>query len=528
MLMMRSCRLTMMCTVSFAGSMSTSTTTTLYSTLSINTMPTRKDRQANVPSAGAHQNAFGGGMQADESVEQQLWHEVRAQLRILEQLRPATERTLRELDRLQAQMGSTPTQSTKDAAKEKGLDPDLVGAEDRYKDNERILKLCEEVHATEEAEEGAIDAAVEQLSILIALTSAPPDHPDSKRKKRRTEASPPRGSMSPLLRGAALPGADGSSSVPFGNAAHDGGAGVPLSSRSATSTTTSTQGSAVEAGAALPAVVTGGTGRAAASGSQGETKRKANVKSRRTTASSSGTSHDPRGSSPIAGFYSPSAGPAAGHSVAGGGGTSGAAAAAAMAALGSGSSGSGSALVGGNEREYIDPARARREVLAHQLPLRKGRKVAFRQPTKRNPGPGGQQPIVTENEDGETWIMATVEECINNDRNRYVVRDLEDEGQTVAATWNTTLKAIVPLPESVPTLPPHDYAPGSQVMALYPDTTCFYKATIVSGGPGVHKLTPAKASKKENELLNAPYKLIFEDDGDDIKTVAAFLVVERP
>jgi len=141
---------------------------------------------------------------------------------------------------------------------------------------------------------------------------------------------------------------------------------------------------------------------------------------------------------------------------------------------------------------------------------------------------GGQQPIVTENEDGETWIMATVEECINNDRNRYVVRDLEDEGQTVAATWNTTLKAIVPLPESVPTLPPHDYAPGSQVMALYPDTTCFYKATIVSGGPGVHKLTPAKASKKENELLNAPYKLIFEDDGDDIKTVAAFLVVERP
>lgn len=90
-----------------------------------------------------------------------------------------------------------------------------------------------------------------------------------------------------------------------------------------------------------------------------------------------------------------------------------------------------------------DPARARREALAHQLPLQKGRKVAFRQPTKKNPSPTGAGAgtgagglngglgangfdsngigaVIPGEEDGETWIMATVIECINNDRNRYV------------------------------------------------------------------------------------------------------------
>ncbi|CAD6977947.1 unnamed protein product [Tilletia controversa] len=50
------------------------------------------------------------------------------------------------------------------------------------------------------------------------------------------------------------------------------------------------------------------------------------------------------------------------------------------------------------------------------------------------------------------------------------------------ATWNRALEAIVPLPETVRTQPSHDYTYGSQVMALNPDTTCLYRATIVSGG----------------------------------------------
>ncbi|CAO1614730.1 unnamed protein product [Parajaminaea phylloscopi] len=184
------------------------------------------------------------------------------------------------------------------------------------------------------------------------------------------------------------------------------------------------------------------------------------------------------------------------------------------------------------ESDKMDPARARREALAHQLPLSKGRKVAFRQPNKAKGGGSShagannpQPPVITGDEEGETWIMAVITECINNDRNRYVVQDAEDPS---TPTFNTTLKAIVPLPETVQTLPERDYPPGSQVMALYPDTSCFYRALVKGGGPKLENLSRKQREKRQHELLNAKYLLEFEDDGGDIKHVPAYLVVERP
>jgi len=44
----------------------------------------------------------------------------------------------------------------------------------------------------------------------------------------------------------------------------------------------------------------------------------------------------------------------------------------------------------------------------------------------------------------------------------------------------------VPLPESLSTLPTEDYRPGSIVLGLYPDTSCFYKAKVIRGGPGLN------------------------------------------
>lgn len=159
--------------------------------------------------------------------------------------------------------------------------------------------------------------------------------------------------------------------------------------------------------------------------------------------------------------------------------------------------------------EKMDPARARREALAHQLPLAKGRRVAFRQPSKNKSGTvtpsanqtsfggsgsssGGQ--TITGDEDGETWIMAVITECINNDRNRYVVQDVEDPS---TPTFNTTLKAIVPLPEPPGTLPEKDYPPGAQVMALYPDTSCFYRAIVKGGGPRMDSLSKKQVRTKQ-------------------------------
>lgn len=49
--------------------------------------------------------------------------------------------------------------------------------------------------------------------------------------------------------------------------------------------------------------------------------------------------------------------------------------------------------------------------------------------------------------------------------------------------WNTTLKSIIPLPEKGDerSYPDYDFPPGSLVLACYPETTSFYRATVESG-----------------------------------------------
>lgn len=56
--------------------------------------------------------------------------------------------------------------------------------------------------------------------------------------------------------------------------------------------------------------------------------------------------------------------------------------------------------------------------------------------------------------------------------------------------YNTTLKAILVLPDprDKSTYPPQFYPVGSEVIALYPETTSFYKARIV-GLPGSGKVS---------------------------------------
>ncbi|KIJ54590.1 hypothetical protein M422DRAFT_153350 [Sphaerobolus stellatus SS14] len=153
-----------------------------------------------------------------------------------------------------------------------------------------------------------------------------------------------------------------------------------------------------------------------------------------------------------------------------------------------------------------DP-KARREALARQLPLQPGRKVAFHQP----PAKPGTAKVDGADGDGETWILAVVKKCINQDKNR---------------SWNTTLRNLIPLPD--PNAPPNsamhpnsyeEYLVGSIVMGLYPDTSCFYRAEVVAS-PGMRSGAPSKNP--------GMYRLKFEDDDDQVRVVAAHLVVEWP
>ncbi|KAG1848715.1 SGF29 tudor-like domain-containing protein [Suillus subalutaceus] len=167
--------------------------------------------------------------------------------------------------------------------------------------------------------------------------------------------------------------------------------------------------------------------------------------------------------------------------------------------------------------------KARREALAKQLPLQEGRKVAFHPPV------GKTADGSTADADENTWILAVITKCINQDKNRYEVQDVEpqEDGQP-GQCYNTTLRAIIPLPD--PNAPSssaahlnayQEFPAGSTVMALYPDTSCFYRAEVISSPKDV-------SGRGMSTKTIATYKLKFEDDDDQEHSVAAQWVVEWP
>ncbi|KAI0761965.1 SGF29 tudor-like domain-containing protein [Trametes elegans] len=171
--------------------------------------------------------------------------------------------------------------------------------------------------------------------------------------------------------------------------------------------------------------------------------------------------------------------------------------------------------------------KARREALALQLPLQEGRKVAFHPPTntsKTDSIAGGKD---------EEWILAVVTKCINQDKNRYEVQDPEpqEDGQP-GQRYNTTLRAIIPLPD--PNAPPDsaahlnkypEFATGATVMALYPDTSCFYRAEVIASPRDLNSAGRGAGTKQSTVPM---YKLKFEDDDDQEHMVSAHWVVEWP
>ncbi|KAL1950293.1 hypothetical protein VTO73DRAFT_5417 [Trametes versicolor] len=170
--------------------------------------------------------------------------------------------------------------------------------------------------------------------------------------------------------------------------------------------------------------------------------------------------------------------------------------------------------------------KARREALAKQLPLQEGRKVAFHPPTNTSKADS------TASGKDEEWILAVVTKCINQDKNRYEVQDPEPlEDGTPGQRYNTTLRAIIPLPDA--NAPPDsamhlnaypEFPAGSTVMALYPDTSCFYRAEVIGSPRDLNAQGRGGVAKQPVPF----YKLKFEDDDDQEHMVQAHSVVEWP
>lgn len=102
--------------------------------------------------------------------------------------------------------------------------------------------------------------------------------------------------------------------------------------------------------------------------------------------------------------------------------------------------------------------------------------------------------LVKGNEEGENWILAEVVQ-FNPATNKYEVDDIDEEQKP---RHTLSRRRVVPLPlmRANPETDPHAlFSKNSTVMALYPQTTCFYKAIV--------KQLPTTATEE--------YKILFED-----------------
>jgi len=145
--------------------------------------------------------------------------------------------------------------------------------------------------------------------------------------------------------------------------------------------------------------------------------------------------------------------------------------------------------------------------------LQTGRKVAFHPPPQASSAGTAPEPV--EN----TWILAVVVRCLDAGKHKYEVQDAEEP----AEIYQANPKNMIPLPDM--DAPHHsdmhpnnwpEYPVGSAVLALYPETTCLYRAEVVQGPKETRQTAPGVRV----------YRLKFEDDDDQVHVVTAQWVVD--
>ena len=78
------------------------------------------------------------------------------------------------------------------------------------------------------------------------------------------------------------------------------------------------------------------------------------------------------------------------------------------------------------------------------------------------------------------WIQCNVVRVIGDyPKQRYEVQDPEpDEHGNLSQMYKANASSLILIPEDSAGLPP--LAPGTQVLARYPETTTFYKAEVIA------------------------------------------------
>ncbi|KAI9316031.1 SGF29 tudor-like domain-containing protein [Dichotomocladium elegans] len=130
-----------------------------------------------------------------------------------------------------------------------------------------------------------------------------------------------------------------------------------------------------------------------------------------------------------------------------------------------------------------------------------GTTVAARQPNKKDKN--------------EEWILAVVISFLS-EKNKYHVEDVEQDEYGQKQRYWIPARSVITVPDSYEIRQLPEIKIGQDVLALYPGTTCFYKATVI---------LPPKQNKENN---SGSYKVQFEDDNNEVKYVLPEHVLEMP
>ncbi|KAI9491600.1 SGF29 tudor-like domain-containing protein [Zychaea mexicana] len=116
----------------------------------------------------------------------------------------------------------------------------------------------------------------------------------------------------------------------------------------------------------------------------------------------------------------------------------------------------------------------------------------------------------------EEWILAVV---INfqADKNKYHVEDVDQDEFGQRQRYLLPPRNVIPVPDGRDTRNLPELSAGQDVLALYPGTTCFYKATVI---------LPPNKNKDLGSAGN--YQVQFEDDNNELKYVLPGHVLEMP
>ncbi|KAG0737491.1 hypothetical protein G6F57_004078 [Rhizopus arrhizus] len=154
--------------------------------------------------------------------------------------------------------------------------------------------------------------------------------------------------------------------------------------------------------------------------------------------------------------------------------------------------------------------RADQEELSLQFPkkakiidiLAPGTSVAAKQPQQKDKD--------------EEWILAVVINY-NSDKNKYQVEDVDQDEFGQKQRYMLQPRNVIPIPNASEARVLAELDIGQDVLALYPGTTCFYKAKVIE-----------PPSKNKDGAFERIYKVQFEDDNNEYKHVMSGHVLELP